>query len=90
MTTRESGKVCMAKLARIENRIADLDAERAQLSAEKAKIYNELAEGTTVDMTTGKRLPREKQFTFEPDDPGIRAKALSAIHHYTNRKKLRA
>lgn len=90
MTTRESGKMCMAKLARIANRLADLDAERSQLSAEQAKIFNELAEGTTVDMTTGKRLPREKHLTFEPVDPEIRAKALRAISHYANRKKLRA
>jgi hypothetical protein len=90
MTTRESGKVCMAKLARIAHRQAELDAERAQLSAEQAKIYNELADGETVDMTTGKRLAREKQLVFDPVDSAERARALQTLHHYQNRKKLRA
>jgi hypothetical protein len=90
MTTRESGKLCMAKLARIAHRQAEIDAERAQLSAEQAKIYNELADGETVDMTTGKRLAREKQLTFDPVDPETRARALQTLYHHQNRKKLRA
>lgn len=90
MTDRESGKVCMAKLARIAHRLADIDAERAQLSAEQAKIFNELADGETVDMTTGKRLPRERQITIPPVDPETRAKALQSLHQYQNKRKLRA
>jgi hypothetical protein len=86
----ESGKICMAKLARIAHRLAELDAERGQLSAEQAKVFNEMADGETVDMTTGKRLPREKQLVFDPVDPAERAKALQTLHHYQNRKKLRA
>ena len=86
----ESGKICMAKLARIAHRQAELDAERAQLSAEQAKVFNELAEGETVDMTTGKRIPRERQLTFDPIDPADRARALQTLSHYENRKKLRA
>jgi len=92
MTERRAiGKVSMAKLAHIAHRLAQLDAERGQLSAEQAKIFSELAEGETVDMTTGKRLPRERKLVFEPVDPEIRAKALRALHHYNNNKrKLRA
>jgi len=90
MTTRESGKVCMAKLARIAHRLADLDAERAQLSAEQAKVFNELADGETVDMTTGKRLPRERQFATGPIDPEARAKALQSLHMHERKIRLKS
>ena len=90
MTDRVTGRVCLAKLARIEHRVAELDAERAQLSAEKAKIFDAMADGETVDMATGKRQPRERKLDFDPVDPDARAKALRSLHEHTNKRRLRA
>lgn len=90
MTDRATGRVCMAKLARIAQRFAELDAERAQLSAENAKIFHEMADGEVVDMTSGKRQPRERKLEFDPVDPEARAKALKSLNEHTNKRRLRA
>ena len=91
MTARESGKLCMAKLARIAHRQAEIDAERSQLSAEQAKIFHELADGETVDMTTGKRISRERQIAFDqPISPGADAEARASLHRNALRRRIRA
>lgn len=91
MTTRESGQICMAKLARISHRLAELDAERSQLAAEQAKVYDELADGETVDMTTTRRLQRPRRLVFdEPVLPEDDAKAVKTLSAHTNRRRLRS
>jgi hypothetical protein len=81
----------MAKLARIKHRIAELDAERSQLSAEESKIFHELADGEIVDMTTGKRLSRERQIVFDqPINPEADAEARASLHRNAQRRRIRA
>lgn len=91
MTDRASGRVCMAKLARIKSRIAEIDAERSQLSAEESKIFHELADGETVDMTTGKRLSRERRFIHDQHiNPEADAEARASLHRNALKRRIRA
>lgn len=47
--TRATGKALMSELAQIERQLAELTARRA-------RVFQAIAEGETVDLTTGKRL----------------------------------
>jgi len=92
---QETGKVQMAKLARIEQQIAELDAEsteitarRSRLQVEKAKIYEELAGGAAFDLRTAKRIttrhvPRLPT-VISADD---RLRAQAAIRQSSNRRR---
>ena len=64
---KSAGKICMAKLARVKHQQAENTARGAELLAEEAALLDELAEGETVDMRTG-RARAKYQIPPEPKD----------------------
>jgi hypothetical protein len=85
---RDSGKVCMAKLARVTHQLAEIDARRAELLSEQARIYDELSEGETVDMRTGRRHPTiAKRAPLAPVAAEDRALAQAALRDNSNRRR---
>jgi len=73
------GKLCMARLARIDHDLAELDAQRAELGAKRAAIWAELAEGETVDLRTLRR-PKTPHVPTLPEPTEIdRARARAYL-----------
>ncbi len=84
----------MAKLARIEQQIAELDAEsteitakRSRLQVEKAKIYEILAGGNSFDLRTTKRIASRHAPRLPEIAPADRARAQSALREASNRRR---
>ena len=69
----------MAKLANTARRRAELTAELAQVEAQQAVVFDELAEGTTVDLRTGRRHPRKHVPQFPEPSELDRARARAAL-----------
>ena len=72
-------KIRMARAARALHRLAELDGERAEVQAELATIYGEMAEGETVSLRTGRRLPRAPRPTIGPVSEMDQARAQAAL-----------
>ena len=64
---KESGKIQMAKLARLRHREAELHAELAETLAQEAQIFDELAEGESVDLRTSRRRPTFREPVLRGD-----------------------
>ena len=73
------GRIQMAKLANTARRRAELTAELAQVEAQQAGVFDELAEGTTVDLRTGRRHPRKHVPQFPEPSELDRARARAAL-----------
>ena len=73
------GRIQMAKLANTARRRAELTAELAQVEAQQAGVFDELAEGTTVDLRTGRRQPRKHVPQLPEPSELDRAKARAAL-----------
>jgi hypothetical protein len=84
----ESGKVQMAKLARIKHRQAELHGELALVLIEEAKIFDAMAEGETVDLRTGKLRPKFRKIELpEAIAPEDRASAIDALRENDLRRR---
>ncbi len=85
----ESGKICMAKLARIDHELAELDARRAELGAQRAAVWAELAEGETFDLRTMRKAKTPHRPTIGPVADIDRARARAALRESDLRRRLR-
>lgn len=85
--TKENGKIQMAKLARIRHKRAELLAEMAQLDAEEAQVYDTLAEGTSVDLRTGRRKPKHLRPNITTVSPEAEALAKTALRDNVMRRR---
>ena len=61
-------QVRMARLALLSQRVAELDAQRAEATHEIATIYRAMAEGQTVELRSGRRhqrahVPKRKEIS---------------------------
>jgi hypothetical protein len=84
----QAHKVRMATAARVLHRLAELDGERAELQGELARIYSEMAEGETVSLRTGKRLPRTSVPQLGPISEVDRARARAALQDAAVRRRV--
>lgn len=83
-----SGKVQMAKLARLFHRAAELQAELAENNVETAKVFDAFAEGETVDMRTGKLRPKYRKVELPTDiTPEERAVAIDSLRANDMRRR---
>jgi hypothetical protein len=86
--TLESGKIQMAKLARLRHRAAELHGELAETLAEEAKIYDELAEGQSVDLRTGKMRAKYRKVELPTNITAEeRASAVDALRGNDMRRR---
>lgn len=85
---KESGKIQMSKLALIEQEIAELDARRAELSAKKAGIYAELADGASIDHRTLQRPKTPHRPKLGPVSELDRARARSILRETDIRRRV--
>lgn len=89
MNSPVAHRVRMAKLARIARRRAELAAEDARLLAEEATVFVEMAEGTTVNLATGKRRAAEVEPEIpQPSDLAV-ARASKALQIAALRRRVR-
>lgn len=88
MTVTNAHKIRMASAARVLHRLAELDGERAELQAQLARIYGEMAEGESSSLRTGKRLPRASVPTIGPISETDRARARAALHDADVRRRV--
>lgn len=86
----ESHRIRLAKLARIDHRLAELLGEQAELMASRARIADEMAEGQAINLETGRRLPRAHHPKIPQVSDTDRARALSALQGNAHRRRLRA
>jgi len=90
MSTKDSGKIQMAKLARIDHEMAELDARRAELGAKRAAIWAELAEGETVDLRTMRKPKTPHRPQIAPVSDVDRARARGFLRDSDLRRRVRA
>ncbi len=85
---QESGKIQMAKLARLYHRSAELQAELAENFVETAKVFDALADGESVDLRTGRVRPKYRKVEL-PTDITVeeRASAIDALRDNDMRRK---
>lgn len=85
---QESGKIQMAKLARIKHRQAELHGELSEKLAEEALIYDALADGESVDLRTGRLRPKYSKIALPTDITAQeRAAALGALRENDLRRR---
>lgn len=85
---KSEGKIQMAKLARLRHREAELHAELAETLAEEAKIFDELAEGETVDLRTARRRANYRPVALPTDvSQEDRAAATDALRSNDLRRR---
>lgn len=76
----QDSKILAAKLARIAHDIAECDARRAELGAQQAKIWQELAEGeAVVDVRTLRKAKTPHRPVLGPVSELDRARARIAL-----------
>lgn len=84
------GKVKLSKLATIDHRLAELQAQQAELLAQRARIFDALAEDEGTDLTTGRKVARP----HVPEIPAVsdtdRQAARKALRDNEHRRRLRA
>lgn len=85
--SKQSGKIAMAKLARISERRAELSAELAQLELERSKIERELAEGEK-DPRTLRRAPKQNRPAIPVPSELDRARAKDALRLSALRRRV--
>ena len=86
---QESGKIQMAKLARIKHRQAELHGELSEKLAAEAEIYHSLAEGESVDLRTGRLRPKYRKVELPTDITAEeRALAIDALSNNNLRRKV--
>ena len=86
--TRADGKAQLQKLARVSHQIAELDARRAELFAEQARIYDTLADGErTTDLRTARRLSAPRRPKLLPVSEEDRARAIDALRESARSQK---
>lgn len=73
----------MARLAQLDNRIAELTAERA-------KVFAEMAEGEGVSLETGRKQPKAHVPEFKLIPETDRARASAALRANEVRRRVRA
>jgi len=85
-----TGKIHMAKLARIDHEIAELDARRAELGAQRAAVWAELADGETVDLRTMRKQKTPHRPQIAPVAEVDRARARAFLRESDVRRRVRA
>lgn len=80
----------MAKLSRIESRLAELRAQESVLLAERAKVYDEMAEGETVSLSSGRRLPRRRELPLPVVSDTDKARAEQYLRQNAQRRRVGA
>jgi hypothetical protein len=80
----------MARLSRIKHRIAELRAEEAELLAQESRLFDEMAEGETVDLRSGRRRPKACVPKLDDVSETDRARATRALQEAEHRRRLRA
>jgi len=73
------GRIQMAKLAGTARRRAELTAELAQIDVQQALVFEALADGASVDLRTGKHLPRAHVPKLSVPNDRDRAAAREAL-----------
>lgn len=86
--SKDSGKIQMAKLARIGRELAELDAKRAELVAAQASIFEALAEGETVDLRTLRKPKAPHVPKIGPVSELDRKRARSILQETDIRRRL--
>lgn len=85
-----SPRIQMAKLARCDERMAELNAELAEVMAARAKILRELADGETVDPRTLRRLPKRHETEIPEPSDAARALAKTSLRQAGRRRRFGA
>lgn len=84
---QEDGKILMAKLARIDHDVAELDARRAELGAQRAAVWQELADGVTVDIRTLRKTKAPHAPSIAPASEVDRARARRYLREFDLNRK---
>jgi len=83
----EAGKLLMARLARITHELAECDARRAELGAQQAAVWSEMAQGETVDLRTLRKARAPHMPEIPEPSEFDRARARIALRDHALRKK---
>lgn len=81
------GKIRLSKLARIDHRLAELQAEAARLLAERARLFDAMAEND-VDIETGRKSPTRHVPAINPVAETDRVRARVALRDAGLRRKV--
>lgn len=77
----------MARVSRIDRRLAELTAEQAELLAERARVFDELAEGE-IDIVKGRRAAVHPEPELPPVSDLDAARAAQALRSNRVRRRL--
>lgn len=88
MSASAGNKIRMARLARVHRRRAELLAELAELEAEEASVFTDLADGESVDLRTGRRVARRHEAALPEFSDTDRAAARAALRGNAARRRL--
>ena len=87
---RDQGRVALARLAATDRRIAELHSELAQETSHRAEILQAIAEEREpMDLTTGKRIPRESTAKIPALSEVDQARAKKILSQIGVRRKVR-
>lgn len=84
----QAAKVQMARASRIDRRLAELAAEQAELLAERARVFDELADGA-IDIVQGRRAAAPPEPALPPISRLDAARAERALQANGRRRRLR-
>jgi hypothetical protein len=84
----QADKIQMARLAHLERKAAELHATLAEITAERAKIFQGFAEGETYDVVRGRRRPREAAPEITPVSELTAARATHALRQNETRRRI--
>lgn len=85
----EDGKIRLTKLARIQRRLAELSSEEATLHAEEAALFEQLAEGGSLEPRAGRRPSVRKLPEARPVSELDQARAAQALSRNEIRRRIR-
>jgi len=80
------GKVFLSKIANIDHRLAEIQAEASRLLADRARMFDALSDDG-VDITTGRRQRRNPVPEIPPVPELAKARAAEALRETVYRRK---
>lgn len=83
------GKSRLVRLARCDERIAELQAQLAQEHATRAAVAREIAGDEPIDIATGNRLPARHEPTIPEPSEVDRARARKVLQLNRTKRKVR-
>jgi hypothetical protein len=87
--TKAEGKLQLARLARCDERMADLQSQVAHVAAERARILREMA-GEAIELGTGRRIHARREPEIPEPTELDRHRAQRALQSNRLRRKVRS